>query len=270
MNWNKGSHSIKAGADLRDVQWVTQNYSTALSLSADAGWTQQNYSQSDPLSGNSIASFLLGTPSSGSSGYTLLGIYKYAYYAPWVQDDWRVSKRLSLNLGFRWDFNTPPTERFNRMNRGFDANVASPVNQLINQQQFPGYAVKGGLMFAGVNGQSRAAANTYMRALQPRFGAAYKLNEKMVVRGGWGRYYLNPSNSYIQSTGFSTSTPLVSSLDGGRTPISNLINNPFPSGLLLPPGSTSGPLTNVGQRFDGGESELHSASHGPVFVWHPV
>ena len=136
VNWNKGSHSIKAGADIRDVQWVTQNYSTALSLSADAGWTQQNYSQSDPLSGNSIASFLLGTPSGGSSGYTLLGIYKYAYYAPWIQDDWRVSKRLSLNLGFRWDFNTPPTERFNRMNRGFDANVASPVNQLINRQTF--------------------------------------------------------------------------------------------------------------------------------------
>ncbi len=247
LNWNKGSHSIKVGADLRDVQYVTQNYSTALSLSADTGWTQQNYAQSDPLSGNSIASFLLGTPSSGSSAYSLLGIYKYAYYAPWIQDDWRVSKRLSLNLGFRWDFNTPPTERFNRMNRGFDANVASPVNQLINQQQFPGYAVKGGLLFAGVNGQSRAAANTYMRALQPRFGAAYKLNEKLVVRGGWGRYYLNPSNSYIQSTGFSTSTPLVSSLDGGRTPIANLINNPFPSGLLLPPGSTAGPLTNIGQ-----------------------
>ena len=247
LNWNKGSHSIKVGADLRDVQYVTQNYSTALSLSADTGWTQQNYAQSDPLSGNSIASFLLGTPSSGSSGYTLLGIYKYAYYAPWIQDDWRVSKRLSLNLGFRWDFNTPPTERFNRMNRGFDANVASPVNQLINQQQFPGYAVKGGLQFAGVNGQSRAAANLYKRALQPRFGAAYKINEKLVVRGGWGRYYLNPSNSYIQSTGFSTSTPLVSSLDGGRTPIPNLLNNPFPSGLLLPPGSTAGPLTNVGQ-----------------------
>ena len=158
VNWNRGSHSIKAGADIRDVQWVTQNYSTALSLSADLGWTQQNYSQSDALSGNSIASFLLGTPSGGSSGYTLLGIYKYAYYAPWIQDDWRVSKRLSLNLGFRWDFNTPPTERFNRMNRGFDPNVVSPVNQLINQQQFPGYSVKGGLLFAGVNGQSRAAA----------------------------------------------------------------------------------------------------------------
>jgi hypothetical protein len=169
----------------------------------------------------------------------LLGIYKYAYYAPWIQDDWRIGKRLTLNLGLRWDFNTPPTERFNRMNRGFDPSVVSPVSPLIN--------VTGGLLFAGVKGQPRTAANTYMHAVQPRFGLAYRITEKLVVRGGWGRYYINPSNSYIQSTGFSTSTPLVTSLDGGRTPISGLINNPFPSGLLLPPGSSTGPLTNVGQ-----------------------
>jgi hypothetical protein len=55
LNWNLRGHAIKFGADLRNIQWVTQNYSNALSLSADAGWTQQNYSQSDPLSGNSIA-----------------------------------------------------------------------------------------------------------------------------------------------------------------------------------------------------------------------
>ena len=262
LNWNLRGHAIKFGADLRDVQWVTQNYSTALSLSADAGWTQQNYSQSDPLSGNSIASFLLGTPSGGSSGYALLGIYKYAYYAPWVQDDWRVSKRLTLNLGLRWDFNTPPTERFNRMNRGFDPSVVSPVSPAVN--------VTGGLRFAGVNGQPRAAANTYRKAIQPRFGFAYKITEKLVMRGGWGRYYLNPSNSYIQSTGFSTSTPLVSSLDGGRTPISNLINNPFPSGLLLPPGASAGPPHQYRARFDRGESRLYPAAHGPVLVRFPI
>jgi hypothetical protein len=250
MNWNLRGHSLKVGADLRNIQYVTQNFSNALSLSADSGWTQQNYSQSDPLSGNSIASFLLGTPSSGSSSYNLLGVYKYAYYAPWVQDDWRITSRLTLNLGLRWDFNLPPTERYNRMNRGFDPSAASPVDQLVDRQQFPGYpAVKGGLRFAGVNGQPRAAADTYMRAVQPRFGFAYRLKEKLVLRGGWGRYYLNPSNNYIQSIGFSTTTPLVTSLDGGRTPIPNLINNPFPTGLLLPRGPSAGLLTNLGQNL---------------------
>lgn len=248
LNWNVHSHAIKFGADLRDIQYVTQNFSTALSLSADAGWTQQNYAQSDSLSGNSIASFLLGTPSSGSSGYNLLGTYKYAYYAPWIQDDWRLTPRLTLNLGLRWDFNLPPTERFNRMDRGFDASTVSPIDKMIDRTQFPGYpTVTGGLLFAGVNGQPRAAADTYLKAVQPRIGFAYRVTNKLVARGGWGRYYLNPSNNYIQSTGFSTSTPLVTSLDSGRTPIPNLINNPFPSGLLLPPGPSAGLLTNVGQ-----------------------
>ncbi|HEY3840909.1 MAG TPA: carboxypeptidase-like regulatory domain-containing protein, partial [Bryobacteraceae bacterium] len=67
INWNIKSHSVKAGVDIRDIQYITQNFSTALSLTADPGWTQQNYALADPLSGNSIASWLLGTPSSGSS-----------------------------------------------------------------------------------------------------------------------------------------------------------------------------------------------------------
>ena len=54
---------------------------------------------------------MLGTPSGGSSAYSLLGVYKYAYYAPWVQDDWRITPRLTVNLGLRWDFNMPPTNR---------------------------------------------------------------------------------------------------------------------------------------------------------------
>jgi hypothetical protein len=248
MNYNIHGHAIKAGIDVRDVQYVTQNFGNALSLSADPGWTQQNYAQADPLSGNSIASWLLGTPSSGSSAYNLLGVYQEHYYAPWVQDDWHLSNKLTLNLGLRWDFNLPPYERFNRMNRGFDPNAPNPVDQLINRQQFPGYpAIRGGLLFAGVNGQSRYAADIDLRAIQPRIGLAYRLQDKLVIRGGWGRYYLNPNNNYIQSYGFNTSTPLVTSNDGGRTPIPNLMSDPFPTGLLLPPGSSLGPLTFVGQ-----------------------
>ena len=256
LSWNIRKHALRFGADIRDVQYITQNYSVALSLGADPGWTQQNYALPDPLSGNSLASWLLGTPSannssysstSSSSGYNLLGVYQEHYYAPWVQDDWRVTSRLTLNLGLRWDFNLPPYERFNRMNRGFSPTAANPVSQLINQQQFPGYSVTGGLLFAGVAGQPRYAADIYMKAVQPRFGAAYRVNDKLVVRGGWGRYYINPTNAYIQSSGFNTSTPLVSSNDGGETPIPNLINNPFPSGLLTPSGASQGAETFLGQ-----------------------
>src|SRR5260370_32705318 len=132
-----------------------------------------------------------------------------------MQHDWRVIKRSTRNVGLRWALNTQSVERYNRMNRGFAQSVVTRVSPTVN--------VTGGLRFAGVNGQPRAAADTYMKAIQPRFGFAYKLTEKLVMRGGWGRYYLNPSNGYIQSTGFSTSTPLVASLDGGRYPIPNLL-----------------------------------------------
>jgi hypothetical protein len=247
VSWNVKAHAVKAGIDIRDIQYITQNFSTALSLTADPSFTQQNYAQADPLSGNSIASWLLGTPGSGSSGYNLLGVYQEHYFAPWMQDDWRINSRLTVNLGLRWDFNVPPYERFNRMDRGFDPKAATPLNSQINQQQFPGYAVSGGLLFAGVNGQPRTASNTYMKAVQPRAGFAYKLREKLVVRGGWGRYYLNPSNTYIQSSGFNTSTPLTTSNDGGRTPLPNLISNPFPTGLLLPTGASLGANTFAGQ-----------------------
>jgi len=249
VNWTVRAHAIKFGVDIRDIQYVTQNFSNAVNFTADPTWTQQNYAQSDPLSGNTMASWLLGTPQSGYSGYNLLGLYQEHYYAPWIQDDWRVTDKLTLNLGLRWDFNVPPYERFNRMNRGFDPNATSPIGQLIDQQQFPGYDVKGGLLFAGVNGQPRGAADLYLKTIQPRAGFAYRLRENLVMRGGWGRYYINPSNNWIQSYGFNTQTQLVTSNDGGRTPIPNLLSNPFPNGLLLPAGASGGLNTFVGQNI---------------------
>jgi hypothetical protein len=243
-----GAHALKAGIDMRWIQYITTSLGNPLNLSTNRGATQRDYNRGDGLSGNSAASFLLGTLSSGSSDLNLLPTYLYRYYAPWVQDDWRFSRRLTLNLGLRWDFNVPANERYNRLNRGFDLNLTNPVDQMIDRARFPGFpTVHGGLLFAGVNGQPRNAANTYMKAVQPRFGFAYQLNSKLVMRGGWGRYYSNPSNSYLQSVGFNNSTSVVTSLDGGRTPILNLLSNPFPTGLQPPPGSSLGPLTFLGR-----------------------
>jgi TonB dependent receptor len=166
------------------------------------------------------------------------------YYAPWISDDWRVSGRLTINLGLRWDFNVAPDERFNRLNRGFDTATTNPVDSMVDRAQFPNVpTLRGGLLFAGVGGQPREAADVYRKAIQPRMGFAYRITDDLVLRGGWGRYYINPSNNYIQTTGFSIQTPLVTSLDSSRTPIPNLINNPFPTGILQPPGAANGLLT---------------------------
>jgi hypothetical protein len=244
-------HTLKGGMDMRWIQYSNQNTGDVLSLSGSPAFTQRDFARADALSGHSIASWLLGTPSGGSSQYNAFPLNMYRYYAPWISDDWRVNNKLTLNLGFRWDFNLSPDERFNRLNRSFDRNLTNPVNQMVDRTRYSNLPeLRGGLLFAGVDGVPRRATDTYMRALQPRIGFAYQLTSKLVMRGGFGRYYINPSNSYIQTNGFTVNTPIINTLDGGRTPLPNLINNPFPDGVRKPPGSSLGLLTFLGRGFN--------------------
>src|SRR6185503_17782226 len=204
-----------------------------------------DYLTQDAVSGNGAASLLLGYPGSGSAGFTANPFFQWVYYAPWVQDDIKLTRKLALNLGLRWDYTTPVTERFNRLNRDFFATEVNPISSQINQTRFPGYKAYGGIGFAGVNGQSRSPYNSDLNNFQPRIGAAYQLNTKTVLRGGWAIFYLPETNSG-NTSGFSQSTPLVTTQDSGRTPF-NTLSNPFPTGLIQPAGSAGGLSTFVGQ-----------------------
>src|SRR5581483_2871115 len=106
------------------------------------------------------------------------------YFAEYIQDDWRVTKKLTLNLGLRYDLDTPRTERYNRINY-FDPNAPSPI-----ANQVPGFSnLRGGLVFVGVNGADRYQYHWDLNNVAPRFGFAYELNDKTVVRGGWGNIW---------------------------------------------------------------------------------
>jgi hypothetical protein len=107
--------------------------------------------------------------------------------------------------------------------------------------------MKGGLTFAGVNGLGHSPFPFNKGNFEPRLGWAYQLKEKLVFRGGFGQYHSNPTNDYQQTSGFSTSTTLINSNDGGRTPILNNLSNPYPSGILQPTGNTAGAATFVGR-----------------------
>ncbi|MDQ3653314.1 MAG: carboxypeptidase regulatory-like domain-containing protein [Acidobacteriota bacterium] len=255
MTLIRGSHTTRLGLDMRLTQYA-QLFSGrgAGEFNFNRNLTRRNFNndqnQGRPagvaeISGNSIASFLLGAPASVFVENNVFPIFIWKYYAPWVQDDWKITRRLTLNIGLRWDFNSPIKERFNRLNYGFDPNVVNPVSAQIDQTRFPGLQVKGGVGFAGVNGNPEYPYKFDKNNIQPRAGFAYSLTDRTVIRGGYGRYYLNPTGTTTRN-GFSGTTDSDVSPDGGRTSNFNF-SNPFPNGLIDPLGSAGGLLTFVGR-----------------------
>ncbi|HYZ85612.1 MAG TPA: TonB-dependent receptor [Bryobacteraceae bacterium] len=248
-----GSHTMKMGIDVRRNQFIQQNTGHIIRFDARPNFTQRLWNQAEPNSGDSFASFLLGGVS-GSSNYPVYPFFRQWYIAPYFQDDWKISRRLTLNLGLRWDINQYPTEKYNRLNRGFNAEAASPIAQQIPADMLAMYPqlrnLRGGLEFAGVNGNPSTVGKMDWNNFQPRVGAAYQITDKTVLRGGYGLYYMNPNNDWIRTTGFSSNTPLVNTLDEGRTLLPNLLSDPYPSGVNVPAGASSGYNTFVGQNFD--------------------
>jgi hypothetical protein len=250
FTWIHGSQTWRGGVDIRFTQYITKNEGNAFLLTGTRGFTQARYDQGDPNSGNSIATFLLGYVG-GQVDYNLFPTTLGKYYAPWFQNDWKVNRRLTVNLGLRWDVNVAPNERYDRLNRSFDANVTNPANALVDRTLFPNLPqLKGGLLFAGVDGVERIAGDIDWNNIQPRLGFAYLLREKLVMRGGWGLYFVNPNNDYLQFNGFQVTTPVINSLDGGRTPIEGVLSNPFPNGITVPAGAAGGASTFLGRGFN--------------------
>lgn len=252
--WVKGKHTLHIGVDLRLYRYdILQNPSQP-SLSFDLTWTQncwscgsgKDYSGAEENEGNSIASMLLGSASSGSVDIEPKAYYTTSYYAPFIQDDWRATPKLTLTVGVRYDVMPYYVERHNRANYAFDTKDVNPANAMLATHTLPnGTPVNliGGVTFLGVNGNSRSAYSTGALDVSPRFGFAYAVSNKMVVRGGFGEFFL-PPNNYPTQQGFSGNTSYVGSPDGGKTPINNL-SNPFPA-VTQPVGSSLGLLTNLG------------------------
>jgi hypothetical protein len=245
FSWVKGEHTMRSGLDMRMTWYTRENNGNLFVISFDRRFTRRVFNQDDALSGNSIASLLLGAANSGAIDNNFYPTFRWNYYAPWVQDDWKVTGRLTLNLGFRWDLNTPVFEEQDRINYGFDTQAINPVSAKINQQQFPGYQVRGGLGFVDVDGNPRYPYQFDKNNVQPRVGFAYRLGEKTVVRGGYGLYYLNVTGT-SDSNGFGITTPLITSLDGDRTSTFPL-SNPFSQGITPAPGSALGLETFLGR-----------------------
>lgn len=250
VTWIKSAHSLHFGLDARFWQIGYDVIGGGNNFWIDRTWTQKNcgscgsWEQQD---GNSIASFLLGNPTSGTDAINVKTYWTSHYWAPFIQDDWKVSKKLTLNLGVRWDFLPGEVERHNQGDYAFNMTAVNPIS---SQVSVPGFSqLLGGPTFLGANGNPRAVYSLRKWNIQPRVGVAYALNNKTVLRAGFGESMRNPENApnsagYSQSTNYLANDP---NYPGQVYPnLANQINNPY-SSVLQPTGSSLGMLTQMGQ-----------------------
>jgi hypothetical protein len=257
----KGAHDFKSGGEYRrypDNQWSGSS-STGLLLGFTEAYNQGplDSSAASPR-GQALAALLYGLPSSGT--LTIPAASNFAdvssVIAGYLQDNWKVTRKLTLNLGLRYELESPMTERYNRAVYGFDPTAAQPfsaqvkANYALNptpEISASAFSVNGGLTFAGVNGNSRALYARDTNNVMPRFGFAYSANPKTVVRGGYGIYFgsLGTRMQDAIQTGFIQNTTVIPTLDGGQT-FSATLGSLFPNGFLPAVGSAAGALTNMG------------------------
>ncbi|MBI1787586.1 MAG: TonB-dependent receptor [Acidobacteria bacterium] len=253
-----GSHNMKWGMQGQ----VKQNNSVPANrpggeYNFDRGFTQPNPFGPGTNQGNGIASFLLGYPGSGSIDLRALTAPQAPFYGWYFQDDYKVSPKLTLNLGFRYELLFGTTERYNQSNLGFDPNVSNPIEAAakanyagspIPELSPSNFNVKGGLFFA--TPERRGNVNLDKGSWAPRVGLAYRILPRTVIRTGFGVFYSVWWQPFIRATGFASNTPMVATLDGGLTPADTL-SNPFPNGLIQPTGSSLGLKTLLGSSLSG-------------------
>jgi len=241
-----GRHFLKFGAEARqyNLNDPGRGYPSGY-YAFNKNWTQANANRGDAVSGNGLATMLMGIPSTAYVQKNIDRSYKHFYYAGFFQDDWKLTSKLTLNFGLRWDTETGNVERYDRMVNGLDFNAASPIASKVT-----GLNLKGAVLFAGKDGQPRTLLDAPKNDWQPRIGAAYKLRDKWVIRGGYGLYYIG-DDRMGSTNGFSRQTNAIVSTNG-LTPYPGMrTSNPYvalPGGKLLDPiGSSLGAASFLGE-----------------------
>jgi hypothetical protein len=264
----KGSHTLKFGTDVRQYVLNAFNFGNSagtFSFSANSFVRASNSASSTVVQGQDFAEFLLGLPTSGSYDVNTSAAYYEHYFAGFVQDDWRIRKNLTINLGIRYDKDFPYHEKYGRTVDGFDNTTPSPLSGAAVAEynahpipQLPAgqFNVLGGLQFPGNGALYQQTSNLF----SPRVGIAWspvKLHAKTVIRAGFAMFaqpvtvtQLAISGAYstsaiLQQYGFSQTTSLV--IPSTFTLPSPTLSNAFASGIKSASGSSLGLDTFAGQ-----------------------
>jgi hypothetical protein len=235
-----GTHNMKVGGDYRVLGVTSANY----------GASTGTFSFTGTYTGNALADLLMGYPQSGNVPLNNNVDGFVHYWSAYAQDDWRATDKLTINYGFRLEHETGLAERNNQITVNFDQTAVSPLNGMVAfKDPLTGQSrpLMGGLVFAGVNGAPTEQGNQPKVKPAPRAGIVYSVNDKTVLRGGWGLYW-SPWNYPAAGTtswgqiGYSATT----NIPQPTTNPTITMSNPFPSGLTQPTGNTLGLLTGTG------------------------
>jgi Carboxypeptidase regulatory-like domain/TonB dependent receptor/TonB-dependent Receptor Plug Domain len=260
MTWLKGAHSVKFGGEYRLIRFFafqfsnpagTYDFSRAQTRGPNPAVQPANVLET----GSSFASFLLGIPSGGSKQQvTPITVYHH-YGAAFLQDDWKVARSLTLNLGVRWDYETGTAETHGLIPT-FDMDapshlrgrVGAPADPIVNLLR-PDFTDLRGLLSFPDGPQTEYPKTRFA----PRIGVAWRLGEKTVLRGGYGLYFVpytveqstaigNVYNLSIQQ-GFNNNQVRQPG-EAGVTTV--FLTDPYPNGIIAPPGRSAGADTLIG------------------------
>ncbi|MDP1570869.1 MAG: TonB-dependent receptor [Vicinamibacterales bacterium] len=251
-----GRHTIKVGGDYRTIGIDTQSFSGGAGVfNFDRRFTSSNpLANGTATSGNALASLLLGYPSGDPGNQSRIlqsspANYFLRYFGGYIQDDFRVSSKLTMNFGLRVERETGLMEEEDRFTVAFDRTL-NPGGAL-GALSVNGQPIRGGLVYAGQNGAGREQGNQPGAKFSPRVGIVYSVNPKTVVRAGYGVYWAPWNYQFVGAAnygqiGYSQNT----FMDQGQfIPTANFAN-PFPGGLTPIVGNALGPLTGVGSNIE--------------------
>ena len=255
-----GNHSLKFGADVRGYIFNTGYFDTLYGANFTGGYTRGpfNNSPAQPL-GSSLADLLLGKYNFSYIDQRPTAANYSSYVGFYLHDDWKVTPRMTLNIGLRYEREGPATERYDRNVVDFDRSVDNPISaeaiasyakNPLPEVPVSQFRIKGGAIFANVNGAPRTIYDPDNNNFAPRIGLAYQLGKSTVVRAGYGIFHLPNGQRFFGGEGFvpgfRTLTWSYSTLDGGLT-FPGKMDQLFPTGLAPAVGAADGLKTFLGQ-----------------------
>ncbi len=257
------SHNLKFGGEMR---WFLNNFwqpcDTNGSFEFDRAQTAADIFNAGDFDGNGIASVLTGFGAWGGMGSTPHNSNKSKDQGFFVHDEWKVTQRLTLNMGLRYEWSTPYTERFDRL-QWDDFTTDSGIFVPALGPDWPGKEIIGITRLAG---PGHRTIRTDRNNFGPRLGFAYRLNPKTVLRAGAGIYYgFNVATNFqYVGTAWSKDIEFKFSKDGGITRFASL-QNPLPLGYGRPAGPRYGPLSRWG--FDNGNNLSDNFRNAEIYQW---